>query len=248
MRGCIALVPLLLSVACDSAAIGEPELVTAAPTLGALYEGEAPDSALVEEQQGLIDVVPLAQGWFTVAGQAYGRGYSTGFGNHAKQELTLQLYQGVTEVGQPTSSEETWQVFLPRIFSLVDTVMKNTSAQCGVNSTVTVRSEASLFALANWQTIRLGHRSRHTTGNGYQNPCPPPPDCDDPLTEQVEECPPIAPGGGPISQSLPTLRPTPMGEEVWYCESIDWFASWDGGQTWYYTGTTITDNCWPEMQ
>lgn len=73
-------------------------------------------------------------------------------------------------------------------------------------------------------------------------------ECDDPLTDIVEECDPNnpPPGGPYVGEGGTTEQPgfTSGGASgsTWVCYVTDWYESYDGGSTWYYTDTTV-DYC-----
>lgn len=250
-----SLVALVGCSAADVTSPGKARLATAPGARLVTYEGQQwYDSATAAELTSLVWVETVAQAWFSGSGAAYAEGVSQGWGNVVNQTLSLRVWEGTTPVGgDPGLSRAGIREPLPYTFVLRDTVNLNFRKSCGLQSTASAYALAKFDAisLSSWSVLTISEREGEDEGNGYMNPCPPPPeDCDDPFTNEVEECdPPGGPAPGPIQVDVPqpTLAPPGSGPETLVCETYFEFTSWDGGATWYHTGTTVTNNCWVLM-
>lgn len=253
--GWTVLAVLLIAMGCRSgetlAPLGDMADLELISSGGSLTEpgSSYPDSSDAGQFAGVIWVTANMQSWFGSTGHAYGAGVTQGYANTASQSMTMQIISGTT-VGQTVSKPPvSFSVLWPRLFVIRDTIVLPSAVTCGASSLATIQSSAHLRVIANYQLFDLFPVEDSDQGTGYLNPCPPPSECDDVLTAAEEQCPPIEPGGGPITSEVPGWTPRdPFAGSSEVCETYTQYTSWDGGRTWRQTGYVITNVCWTVYQ
>lgn len=250
-----AALPFLLAGACSRA-----DAVVAPPGPEMTLVGAPQASSFPVETEftgvtpAIVWVTTVAQAWFGEIQHANAAAQTQGWGNAGTQSLTLDIFEGATHLHRTQPSVAAFSTFLPGIWWLSDTVTVNISVSCGLSSTASVSASSALKVLpvGGVQAFTLFEQQRTGAGNGYMNACPPPPGCDDLMTDEVEECGDeganagtvYSPGGSHPTET-PGVEHGGSTTSVWVCDVIDWFVSSDGGQTWQYENTELKA-CWLE--
>lgn len=144
--------------------------------IGRPSSSEYPDSG--EYNPALVSVAVDAIAWFTEAGQPKGAAQTLfANANSTKQTLSLSVFVDGQQVVNTTPKVKGFQQFLPYSGTLTDTTTAAVTYACGATATSTANSEAEIRMMVNSTTwVGFGKKYASDNGNGYINPCPPPPD------------------------------------------------------------------------
>jgi hypothetical protein len=169
--GWAAIIAFALASACSEAT----GVVERSLPIGEVSRSEYPDSG--EYNPALVSVAVDAIAWFTGAGQPKGAAQTLfANANSTKQTLTMSVYVDGQEVLTTSPKVKGFQQFTPYTGTLSDTTTAAVTYACGATATSTANSEAEIRMMVNSTTwVGFGKKEDSDNGNGYMNPCPPPP-------------------------------------------------------------------------
>jgi len=144
--------------------------------IGEVSRSEYPNEGSYNPSLVSVDVDAIA--WFTQGGIPKGAAQTLfGTANSVTQKLTLKVYVDGSEVLSTPEKTVGFAQFLPYSGTIGDTATANVAYACGASSTSTANSEAEIrMMVSGFAWASFGKKYASDDGNGYMNPCPPPPE------------------------------------------------------------------------